>query len=86
MRFPFTQYSRKGQTHKQQTVNKKTDEGTREEKTDEKWMDCTDELWEKSEKARRGKCVCTFDQMGPGLLCESSRCPEILGHRNAPSR
>lgn len=25
-----------------------------------------------------------FEQMGPGLLCESSRCPEILGHRNAP--
>lgn len=28
----------------------------------------------------------TFDQMGPGLLCESSRCSEILGHRNACSR
>lgn len=27
----------------------------------------------------------TFDQMGPGLLYESSRCPEILGHRNACS-
>lgn len=26
-----------------------------------------------------------FDQMGPGLLCESSRCSEILGHRSACS-
>lgn len=27
-----------------------------------------------------------LEQMGPGLRCESSRCPEILGHRNAPRR
>ena len=46
---------------------------------DDKWM--TDELWEK----RRGGGG-TFDQMGSGLLCEGSRCPEIRGHRNAPSR
>lgn len=50
-------------------------------------MEWKDELWEK--KGEEGRWWCggdPFDQMGPGLLCESSRCPEILGHRNAPSR
>lgn len=60
----------------------------RERDGNEKWMDWTDESWEKRKKGEvvGGGGGSTFDQMGPGLLCESSRCSEILGHRNACSR
>ena len=45
---------------------------------DEEWMDWTDELWEIRRRGAGG------NQMGPGLLCESSRCPQILQATEMP--
>lgn len=60
--------------------NWKLIENRREERdVDEEWMDWNDELWEIRQKEGG-----TFDQMGPGLLCESSRCPQILQATEMP--
>ena len=50
---------------------------------DGKWLDWTDELLEKRREGggvclRVCVCVGGGGQMGPGLLCESSICPETL--------